>query len=702
MRAVWEREIRAYFSNVTGWIVLAAFLLMFNLYFYVYCMNYGYAYISYPLSGVTFVFLIVVPILTMRILSEDRKLRTDQLTMTSPQPLVAVVFGKFMSMVSVFSIVMGIVCLCPLFLSLFGTVPMKESYLAILGTWLFGVLSIAVGLFVSSLTENQVIAAILTFAFLFLGYMMDSICNLISSGGNWLTSILGCLSTTSYLDNFYSGVLDLNGVVYYISASALFLFLTCQVLQKFRWSTSVKKIKSGVYSSSLIILGIAIVIAVNLISSRMPSSVMSRDFTYNNVYSLTDETKDYLKNLDSDVTIYVLSTKSECDQTLKTTLDMYEDSSSKVKVEYVDPVVSPQFYSQYTDTQPTQNSMIVVCSDRSKVVDFSNIYESSLNSESYSYETTGYDGEGQLTSAIQYVTSEELPEVYMITGHGEGSLDSSFQDALEKQNVTLKDVNLLEVDSISSDVSGIIINAPSSDFSSDDAKKVIDYLNGGGKALIITNYAAESDMSNFDSILASYDMRAEKGVVMESSRQNYYQYPFYLLPQIQSADETDSIDGYVFVPDAQAISDLNTDEDNKLEWTALLKTSDNAYIKEDVQKMQSFEKESGDEEGSFTLAANVTDSETGAEVTVVGSPFIFTNDMDSMVSGNNLQLFTNITKIFNSDQEDSVSIPVKSYTVSNLTIPSSISVVCSVLLVIVLPALLIATGVIIWIRRRRL
>lgn len=700
MLAIWKREVRAYFTNVTGWIFIGAFLFLFNLYFYVYNLSYGYPYVAYPLSSVTFIFLILVPVLTMRILAEDRRQKTDQMLFTSPVSVVKIVISKFLSMVTIFSVVMGVVCLCPLFLSVFGTVPMAESYVAILGTWLFGVLSIAVGLFVSSLTENQVISAILTFAFLFLGYMMDSICGLISSEGNLLTKVLNCLSTTAYVDNFFAGVFDIKGLIYFLSGSALFIFLTCQVLQKYRWSASVKKLKAGVFSSTFIILGIAVTVGVNLVAAQLPASISNLDVTYNNIYSLTDDTKDFLKDLDEDVTIYVLSGESGKDTTLDQTLKQYEAASSHIKVEYVDPVVSPQFYSTYTDTEPTQNSMIVVNGDRSKVIDYNSIYESSMDYETYSYNTSGYDGEGQLTSAIQYVINDEMPKVYVITGHGEASLDSSFQDALEKQNVEVQELNLLECDKISEDTAGIIINGPSSDFSKDDAQKVTDYLASGGKALITTNYAAQSDMSNFDSVLAAYDIQVEPGVVMEGSGQHYYQYPFYLLPDIQSADATASIDGYIFFPDGQALTNTKKHED-KLEWTPLLNTSDSAYIKENVQEIRTYEKEEGDPQGQYTLAASVSDNETGAEVTVISSPYVFTSDMDSMVSGNNLKLFSNITGTFQSEESGGISIPVKSYTVGNLTVNRNAAVACSVLLVIVIPVALVAIGIFVWARRRK-
>ena len=128
----------------------------------------------------------------MRIFSEERKNKTDQLILTAPVTVGQIVMGKFFALTTIFTIPTIIICIYPLILSRFGSVPMGEAYLAILGFYLYGITCIAIGIFVSSLTESQVIAAVLGFAILFVGYMMSSLCSLISTTGNIITMILGC------------------------------------------------------------------------------------------------------------------------------------------------------------------------------------------------------------------------------------------------------------------------------------------------------------------------------------------------------------------------------------------------------------------------------------------------------------------------------------------------------------------------------
>lgn len=699
MMAVLKRELKAYFTSVIGWIFLAAFFFVFNLYFVANNLIYGTPYLSYSLSNVAFVLVIIIPILTMRSMAEDRRTKTDQLLYTAPVSIPKIIIGKFLALAAIFSVVIGAICLCPLLLSRFGSVPMAESYAAILGIWLYGCLSIAICVFVSALTESQVIAAVLSFALLFIGFMMQQITGLISSSENVVTKVLNALCTQTHLENFCNGILDVTGIVYYISGTVLFLFLTCQLVQKHRWSVSAKKIRRGVFNSSFVVIGLAIVVAVNVFANELPEKAKSVDLTSQNLYTLTDESVNLVKNLKQDVTLYVLSSEKSADDTVARTLSNYEDVSSHIKVEYIDPAVSPNFYASYTDTAPSDGSIIVVCGNTSKVVSSSDLYQYDIDYSTYTQTKSAYDGEGQLTSAISYVTSEDLPKVYTITGHGETALDDTFKSALEKMNISVEDLTLLQEEAIPEDAAAVIINGPTSDFSADDATKISTYLAGGGKLIVTTAYNKTEDTPNFDGILSAYDIQVTNGLVMDSDSSHYYQYPFYLLPDVASATQTSKVSNYVFMPYAQALANAGVHTDT-ITWTDLLTTSDNAYVKTDISNITTFEKKSGDQSGKFTLAANVTDSKSGADITVVASVLAFSNDADSIVSGQNLALFKGIASTFASS-DSAVSIDAKPYTYTTLSVNQSVAIMSETLLVMVLPVALIVIGIVIWYRRRR-
>lgn len=236
MIAILKRELKAYFNTVTGWLYIAVIIAFVGTYFTAFNLSQGYPYFSYTLNSVSFVFLIITPILTMRIIAEERKQKTDQLLLTSPVSVKNIVLGKYFAMIIVFLFPTVLFSFYPLILRTFGKVPMAESYTAVLGFFLFGAANIAIGLFVSSVTESQVIAAVLTFVFLFLGFMMKGLTGLISQSGNIITKILSGFDLASSFRNLSDGVFDVSSIVYLVTIIGFFLFLTCQSIQKRRWS----------------------------------------------------------------------------------------------------------------------------------------------------------------------------------------------------------------------------------------------------------------------------------------------------------------------------------------------------------------------------------------------------------------------------------------------------------------------------------
>ena len=287
MTAVYKRELRSYLTSMIGYLFMFFILLLTGIYFSAYQLTSAYPKFEYTLSALTFVFLISVPILTMRVLAEERKQKTDQLLLTAPVSVEKIVLGKYLAMVTIFAIPMLIVCLYPLLMSKFGTVSFGAAYTAILGFFLLGCANLAIGVFISSLTESQVIAAVLTFVFLFAFYMMNGISSFFSEGSlstcvtfgllilaaaiviytmikNFLISAVICVvgeialgviyvvnssffsggiqkvlnvfNLSSHFDNFANSIFDVKGIVYFLSVIAVCMFLTVQSIVKRRWN----------------------------------------------------------------------------------------------------------------------------------------------------------------------------------------------------------------------------------------------------------------------------------------------------------------------------------------------------------------------------------------------------------------------------------------------------------------------------------
>ena len=287
MTAVYKRELRSYLTSMIGYLFMFFILLLTGIYYSAYQLTSAYPKFEYTLSALTFVFLISVPILTMRVLAEERKQKTDQLLLTAPVSVEKIVLGKYLALVTIFAIPMLIVCLYPLLMSKFGTVSFGAAYTAILGFFLLGCANLAIGVFISSLTESQVIAAVLTFVFLFAFYMMNGISSFFSEGSlstcvtfgllilaaaiviytmikNFLISAVICVvgeialgviyvvnssffsggiqkvlnvfNLSSHFDNFANSIFDVKGIVYFLSVIAVCMFLTVQSIVKRRWN----------------------------------------------------------------------------------------------------------------------------------------------------------------------------------------------------------------------------------------------------------------------------------------------------------------------------------------------------------------------------------------------------------------------------------------------------------------------------------
>ena len=288
MRAIYKREFQSYFRSMTGNVFVALLVVFTGIYFMAYNLNMGYPYFSYSLAGSLMVYLVAIPILTMRSFSEERKNKTDQLLLTAPVSLFKVILGKYLAMISVLAIPMVIFCLFPLIIKMQGTAYLGIDYLSILVFYLLGCVYVAIGMFISSLTESQIIASISTFGILLVLYLWNGILgflpssaiggligilllftvavgyiyhmtgNVILSGGLELLGIVAgvvtylvksslfenlltnCLSGLALTDVFSgiadNSILDVSGIALYLSLIVIFFFLTVQTFQKRRWS----------------------------------------------------------------------------------------------------------------------------------------------------------------------------------------------------------------------------------------------------------------------------------------------------------------------------------------------------------------------------------------------------------------------------------------------------------------------------------
>lgn len=288
MSAIYRRELKSHFQSMTGYVFIAFMVLFIGIYFMAYNMMSGYPYFSYTLSGMVTIIMIGIPVLTMRSFADDRKTKTDQLLLTAPVTVTKVVLGKYLSMVTVFAVPVLLTSVCPLIIKMNGTAHLKADYASMLAFFLLGCVYIAIGMFISSLTESQIIAAVGTFGIILLLLLWPSLVGFLpaSASGSavgflilWtfavfivqrvtshnllavileavgligivgiyfikrglfdraLTSLLEKVAITDVFQNFASHyIFDAGGLVSYVSIIFLLIFLTVQSIEKRRWS----------------------------------------------------------------------------------------------------------------------------------------------------------------------------------------------------------------------------------------------------------------------------------------------------------------------------------------------------------------------------------------------------------------------------------------------------------------------------------
>ncbi len=234
MLAILKREFKAYFTSPLGYVFLAIFYAFSGVFFWVFTLDMGSTDMSSVFLMMFLVLMVFVPLLTMRLLAEDKKQKTDQLTLTAPVSLLGIVMGKFLAAYLIFAIGVAVMPLYGFVMSTFADV----SWLPILGNTvgllLLGGIFVAGGLFVSSLTENQMIAAIGSFFINLMVLLLDTLVSQIPSG--IFRTALESISVYSRYAEITSGIFSLSSVIFFLSVIFIFLFLTVRVLEKKRWA----------------------------------------------------------------------------------------------------------------------------------------------------------------------------------------------------------------------------------------------------------------------------------------------------------------------------------------------------------------------------------------------------------------------------------------------------------------------------------
>ena len=455
--------------------------------------------------------------------------------------------------------------------------------------------------------------------------------------------------------------------------------------------------KHGAYSVGLTVLVIAVVIVFNLVVGQIPEAYRNLDVSSTKIYDISDTTTELLDSLDNEVDMKVLAVKDDTDERITTFLSRYASLSDKINVEWIDPVLHP---SALTDYDTTENTIVISCEDTGKTttVSFNDILVMDQYSYYY-YGTTSYtefDGEGQLTGAVNYVTNEADHTIYQTTGHGESTLSTTITDLMEKNSYTLSEVNLLMSTSIPEDCDLLLMYAPTTDLSEDEAQMLRDYLAGGGKVMILFGDTSSADLPNLAGVLSKYGIEAADGYIADPTRcyqGNYY----YIFPELSvSGDLADNISSeMVLLTNAHGMN-LTDPERDTISTTSFMSSSDQAYaVTEETQ-----------EQGSYTLGAVATETiesadeeSTESRLTVISAGSLIDQSItDTFPQLENTQIFMNaVTANFEGVQN--LSIEAKSLGTEYNTMQHT--GLLSFLVIFGIPAVILIGGFVVWFRRRR-
>lgn len=476
-------------------------------------------------------------------------------------------------------------------------------------------------------------------------------------------------------------------------------------------------LRAGGYSTVLSLVVIAVAIAVNLFVSALPANLIKFDNSAIDLYTLSDVTKNIVSALQEDVTIYLIAPTGAENTVLTEYLDQYKALSPHIKVQYVDPVVRPNFVGQYTEEKLNNNSLIVESARRSKVIPIEEIYVTSYGYDPYYnvVSNQSFDGENSLTGAIDFVTTESIPTVYILTGHGEATLNETVLDYMDIISMNVDTLNLMKTDGIPENADCILIYNPKQDISEYELNLIRDYVKDGGNLMLITSAAEikKEPLQNLDVLMKEYGTSTQAGVVKENdTRYHFSLSSYYLIPVIKSHAITAPLtaQGYdVLMPNAQGII---VDEvlPEGVTVTTLLSTTDKAtLVVESDNTTENSDTDSENTDGENGGEPAGTSYAVGVAITAGnGKAVWFSADLTNTLYPpyinstpfSNYYLFLTALNWMCGDKS-SVSIPSVSLAATPLSISQAESNIWTAIVCGIIPVGILATGLVVWTKRRK-
>ena len=467
-----------------------------------------------------------------------------------------------------------------------------------------------------------------------------------------------------------------------------------------------KRLRYGTFSTVMILIVIAVLVVINLVVGQLN---LKYDMTNEGLYSISDGTKKVLSELEMDVTIYPLYKTGEENFMFSQILEQYKIVTDKVKLEFKDPYLYPAFVSQYAGEGQTipAGSIIIESAYRYKVVLADELISREFDMNTFSYNTTSIDIEPRVTNAIHYVTTKDTPTIYILEGHGEVPIPENLISQMQIANYDVKTIDILDSE-IPEDCNVLLISTPTySDWAPDEAEKIKTFLQNNGRAFFIISYML-METPNLDSVLYSYGAKIGNYLVIEGNPNNFMlNTPYYVRPDFTESEIVQELTNQgerplLYPANAVEATDIKK---NSVKVEPLLISSRLSYGRVDPN-ISTVNKDASDLDGPFVLAAAITDSYYTTEsyltkLVIIPCVYILDESMNGGVRGANWNFFIH-TMNWLQDKTDNIYIRSKSPTtnVGVLSIVQSDALRITVVCAVVIPLIIVAIGLFVWLRRR--
>ncbi len=476
-------------------------------------------------------------------------------------------------------------------------------------------------------------------------------------------------------------------------------------MKGFKKSFKSRNFKMGGYQTLVMVIVIVLVVVLNLVVSKMNITV---DLSSDKKFTLTEASTKYASAIKDEITMYYMCEAGNEASVIEKVLEQY-DGLGKIKVVDKDPVVYPTFAKQYTDSEIQSNDVIVVneTNGKSKLVSVGDMYINDMDYTTYT-QTNTLDAEGQLTAALQSVTSEATVKLYYTSGHNEVPMETNFEDILKKSNIDFAELATASQEGIPADCGILMMNAPEYDINEDEYKIISEYLKNGGKAMFFLSATTTEKQANYNKLLAEYGVDVVDGYVVDAKGAFNPQYATMLAPTVTEHELTSEVGETPVI--MAGVKGMLTQSDVRSTLTVepLLTTTDSAYSKVNLSS-QVVEKEEGDVEGPFHVAVSIKDTYTektqgegkATEIVVFGSGnFAASTIVSTNQYGNRSVILKALNKL-SGGTSSTLAIPTRSLDTEFVTIQNGDRVFFTALLVVILPLALLGFGFVIWYKRRK-